>query len=439
VGVWALGVAGAVLLAGCGKKGPPLAPIVHIPAAVDKVTATRIGNDVYLSVTIPTQNIDTSSPADLTRIDVFGVTMMTPPARARVFEVATKVSSIEVAPAPRPGESAPPAAADATLPTQGMTVVLRDVLTAEALTPKSLTVVTPRRQAPAAVAVTPVAAPPSSLRRYYVAVALYHERQGPPGNLIEVPLTPLPDPPPSPPIVTFPARDAVAIQWEPSGGALGFVLEKPAPPEEPPVETPPLDPAAAAARAAATLPPGPTLYNVYREPAPAAVTAGSPAAPASPPVVAAPVPINPAPIAALSFTDATNIELGTERCYTVRAVRGAGPAQVIGEASPRGCLRLDDHFAPEAPTNLSAAATEGSISLIWDPNGEADLGGYLVLRGRAGDATLQRLTPTPVTDNRYVDRDVMPGVRYEYAVQAVDMQQPPNTSHESNRVDETAR
>ena len=80
------------------------------------------------------------------------------------------------------------------------------------------------------------------------------------------------------------------------------------------------------------------------------------------------------------------------------------------------------------------------ISLLWEPNGEADLGGYLVLRGRAGDATLQVLTQAPVMGERYEDRDVMPGVRYVYAVQAVDTHQPnPNVSDPSNRVEETAR
>jgi len=33
----------------------------------------------------------------------------------------------------------------------------------------------------------------------------------------------------------------------------------------------------------------------------------------------------------------------------------------------------------------------------------------------------------------------MPGVRYVYAVEAVDMQQRPNVSGESNRVEETPR
>ena len=38
---------------GCGKKGPPLAPFVRVPALVTTVTPQRVGDDVYLSFTVP--------------------------------------------------------------------------------------------------------------------------------------------------------------------------------------------------------------------------------------------------------------------------------------------------------------------------------------------------------------------------------------------------
>jgi len=44
-----------------------------------------------------------------------------------------------------------------------------------------------------------------------------------------------------------------------------------------------------------------------------------------------------------------------------------------------------------------------------------------------------------VKDTRYTDRDVTAGVRYVYAILALDMEQPPNVSDESNRVEETPR
>ena len=52
---------GAVLAlaggAGCGKKGAPLAPYVLLPAAPLRVAAQRTGNDVYVTLTLPTQNV----------------------------------------------------------------------------------------------------------------------------------------------------------------------------------------------------------------------------------------------------------------------------------------------------------------------------------------------------------------------------------------------
>ena len=64
-------VLGCLLLAvtGCGKKGPPLTPFVRIPAAVAPGDVRRIGNDVYLSFTVPTENVDKSMPADVRRIE----------------------------------------------------------------------------------------------------------------------------------------------------------------------------------------------------------------------------------------------------------------------------------------------------------------------------------------------------------------------------------
>jgi hypothetical protein len=85
-------------------------------------------------------------------------------------------------------------------------------------------------------------------------------------------------------------------------------------------------------------------------------------------------------------------------------------------------------------------AGEGAISLIWEPRDELDLGGYLVLRGEPGDATLQPLTPAPIPEASFRDTTVVPGRRYVYAVVAVDDRLPlGNVSAPSPRVEETAR
>ena len=59
-----------------------------------------------------------------------------------------------------------------------------------------------------------------------------------------------------------------------------------------------------------------------------------------------------------------------------------------------------------------------------------------MLRGIAPAETLERVTPAPIQDARFTDA-VKPGVRYVYAVQAVD--KAGNVGRASNRVEETAR
>jgi hypothetical protein len=151
-------------------------------------------------------------------------------------------------------------------------------------------------------------------------------------------------------------------------------------------------------------------------------------------------PVNPAPLDVLTFVDPLSGLDGRQRCYVVRAVRGEGAQAVEGVPSQRQCVEPVDDFPPEPPTRLSAVSSDGAITLIWEPNAEPDIAGYLVLRGEAGDATLTPVTDTVVTEARFNDRTVKPGVRYVYAVQAIDSRLPrPNVSGESARVEETAR
>ena len=79
---------------------------------------------------------------------------------------------------------------------------------------------------------------------------------------------------------------------------------------------------------------------------------------------------------------------------------------------------------------------QASIDLIWDPNNERDLAGYIVLRGTGDGSSLQPVTTAPIQTPSFKD-DVTAGVRYVYAVEAVD--KAGNVSARSNLVEETAR
>src|SRR5262245_42321823 len=88
----------AAFAIGCGKKGPPLPPIVHIPEAVQQVSARRAGNDVFVTMTVPSTNIDKTKPADIARIEVYGYTGTTLPPKARFLDVATPVATVSILP-----------------------------------------------------------------------------------------------------------------------------------------------------------------------------------------------------------------------------------------------------------------------------------------------------------------------------------------------------
>jgi hypothetical protein len=164
-------------------------------------------------------------------------------------------------------------------------------------------------------------------------------------------------------------------------------------------------------------------YNVYEVPPPSSETSR-----------VVPLALTRTPVAALKFADA-RMTWGATRCYVVRAVESFAALTVESEPSNPSCVTLKDTFPPTVPRGLTAVAGQGAISLIWDPNEEADLDGYIVLRGLPG-TTPSPITPQPIHETTF--RDAVPsGSHYLYAVQAVD--RAGNQSAVSPTVEETAR
>jgi hypothetical protein len=427
--VAAAALAGALVAGGCGKKGPPLPPFVRIPAPVEKITAARFGQRIYVTLTVPSTNIDDSTPVDISRVDVYGYTGRDAPPRARWAELGTIVATIPVATPPETASSEPARVAEpsSTAVTPGAALTVLDSLEPEELIQgRQGSGQEPEGSPSATPNVSPV------LRRFYIAIPFSRRnRPGPPGQQADVVLTALP----APPTDLRVAYDAssVVLTWEPSGGVLGFLLERRLPPEPAPPgidtlpSTPPVDQELPSAAASLT-------YQVYREDRPV-VAAEVGAVPAiSERVVKLPVPMNLKPLTVTTATDA--VDFGRGRCYTVRA-QGNG---VLSEPSPSVCVTPVDTFAPQSPRGLVAVPSDGAINLIWEPGAESDLGGYMVLRQGPGDDTLRQLTSDPVMEARYRDATVEPGQHYTYAVVAVDSQTPePNASAPSTPVDEVAR
>jgi fibronectin type 3 domain-containing protein len=150
---------------------------------------------------------------------------------------------------------------------------------------------------------------------------------------------------------------------------------------------------------------------------------------------AVPEKLTKTPVTELTYLD-NRMEWGQKRCYTVRTVDVVGSFSIESEAPPPVCDTLVDTFPPGAPKGAAGIASEGAINLIWEPNPEKDLAGYIVLRAAAPSEDLQPVTPAPIQETSFKD-NVQSGVQYTYVVKAVD--RAGNASAASARVVETAR
>jgi hypothetical protein len=396
----------AVCVPACGKKGPPRPPLVRLPARPEPFAARRLGPVVYLQFQVPTANTDGTTPTDIGRVEVYGLTGQ-PPGNQDFFKYGTLVASVPVrrpaeeAPAPKtPGKKsgrpetwpAAPARPPASMQNgfdQGDTILVTEPLGKTELAE----VVIPVKG--------PVAGPPpqkpSMPTRSYVAVGV--NRKGQKGAVTgrrSVILTP---PPAAPSDLTATYTEtALTLTWTPAADTGAFnVYEVPAPP-----------PAADGVKF-------PTL--------PAA--AGQ-----------MPMPVNAAPLPGPPFVD-PRVAFGKPRCYVVRAVSLFGAQSIEGDASPAQCVTPADTFRPAAPASLNAIGSVGAISLIWEAGKEPDLAGYLVMRATLPGSDFVQLTPAPIAETTFNDTTVSRGVRYAYVVLAVDASG--NRSARSNRVEESAR
>jgi hypothetical protein len=467
----------AALLAatGCGKKGPPLAPLRIVSTSPVDFTARRLGTEVYVQFLLPSTNTDGSTPADLATVEVYAITIgplgpsVTPLTDEELFEAATLLATVDVEPSvdPETGDPAestpaaapPPADPQSSLPAQGESVTLHERLTVEAQLPADLSDVDRRFEvdleaesqtdAPTIVGLTWVR-PPEAMpffdpppRRTYLAVGRTVDGDaGVSSARLTVRLDSAPSAPPAP-SVSY-TVDTITVTWLPARGATRPV-------QAPPVQAPPVVissipvaaepgalPVTPAAPAVPMLLPStpaiasaePTRYNVYRY-VPRGAESGSAA-------MVMPAPVNAAPIDGLEWLDPT-VEFDVERCYVVRAVAGVEGSAVESEPSPSMCVEFRDTFPPAAPQNLAAVGSAGAVSLIWEPSPDSDLAGYLVLRGEAPGGTLQPLMTAPVTETTYRDDTGTAGVTYIYEVVAVDAASPANISEPSNRVTESSQ
>jgi hypothetical protein len=451
-------------LAACGKKGPPLAPLRPIPGQVTELAGRRVGQQMEIRFTLPTQNISGTERISLESADIYAVTVapggVIPPAK----ELLTReylVASIEVREPPEPEEAEapeksetpqkaePPPATGKTakvderpLPGEPVTFVeaLTDAVLKPAILPK------PPVAGKGVVPPVPAALDPAVVTRYYVVRG--RSRSGHPGAQsarLALPLVSDPEPPAdvkadwtekaltlswtAPPAIVDPVAAAAHAHAWAAVSAPPQPIAAPVRPRETPVVPAfdPFVPLALTRLPGVQLPPTVVLatapgFNVY------AVTDGT----------VADRPLNSSPLTVATYPAGEPV-WNAEVCFLVRTVRAYGLVTIESTNVEPTCVTPADTFPPAAPSGLRAVAAAGAMNLIWDPNTEPDVAGYVVLRGEAPGATLQALTPAPIAETSYTDTTVTPGVRYVYAVVAVDKAATPNMSAQSARVEEVAR
>jgi len=409
----------------CGKKGPPLPPLLRLPAAPPDFTAERRGDEVKLQFTVPSANTDGTRPANIERVEVYGFTGPFTANDEQLMKLGTVVASVSVKAPKNPDVTTEPedAAEEPELKDEGLDQGAIAQFE-ERLAPADYTRVTlPRDKTrpPAADEKEvdgPLSGPPREVPwRIFMAVGVNTRgKKGPTSKRTLVPLVPPPSAP-SAPTITYEEK-AITLKWSPSAS---WTPVQPAPKEgagllparyigmELPIVT----------------------YNVY-DVSPAVSEAG--AAAAGPAALAGEVRLTRNAIAATAYED-NRMEWGKTRCYVVRAFETIAGQTLESESAQPACVTLKDTFPPAAPKNLQPVASEGVISLIWEPNSDADLAGYVVLRGNT-PAALEPITPAPITATVFEDK-VPAGTRYVYGVRAVD--RAGNLSPTSNTVEDTAR
>ncbi|HKB10971.1 MAG TPA: hypothetical protein VKD69_09960 [Vicinamibacterales bacterium] len=401
----------------CGKKGPPLPPLPKVPVAPADLIASRRGDIVDLQFTVPGTNTDGTRPANVERVEVYAMT--TPSAAApqalsddQIVKYGTRIDEVDVK-APRdpnlttdpddPSEEVDPPAGSGL--DQGAVARVEEALSDDTMAIVKLPAdpLAPKRSKSASAQgplLGPALEPPT--RTYAVVGVSTRGKRGPVSKRVAVPLA-APPAPPGAPDIAYTERE-ITVTWLaalPAAVAADAVL--------------PSHPLGAA--------PPPTEYNVYDATDPQSL-----------------VKLTATPLANAKYSD-TRMTWGARRCYTVRVTVRVESATIESDAGPPECRTLVDTFPPAAPKGLATIASAGAINLIWEPNNESDVAGYIVLRGDPHEGAkepipLEPITPTPIVDPHFTDA-VAPGIAHVYAVQAVD--HAGNKSAPSERMTETAR
>jgi hypothetical protein len=168
---------------------------------------------------------------------------------------------------------------------------------------------------------------------------------------------------------------------------------------------------------------GSVRYNIYRGP-----TAN----------FAPEQPLNSDELDAVTYTD-TNFEYGKSYYYFIRAHFYGKKKGQHSEPSNVILIYPQDTFAPKAPEELNVVSAREGMVLIWAPNSEEDVVGYNIYRSTTTGQDYTKINKELVRETTFTDKDIKQGQKYYYVITAVDSAPVPNESEKSAETSEVAR
>jgi hypothetical protein len=142
--------------------------------------------------------------------------------------------------------------------------------------------------------------------------------------------------------------------------------------------------------------------------------------------------LNSTPVAGDSFKDET-MEFGKTYFYRVGTVASPSAGGIESLDSDPVEVTNKDVYPPRPPSEVAAISNGETISLVWAPNMEPDLAGYVVYRS-GPEKKFERIPDTLVTTAAWIDSSVVKGQTYFYRIKAID--QKGNASDFSEEVSE---
>jgi fibronectin type 3 domain-containing protein len=136
------------------------------------------------------------------------------------------------------------------------------------------------------------------------------------------------------------------------------------------------------------------------------------------------------PQQAASYIDRLVIN-GQQYVYVVQTLTTYRGELAEGGVSKEVAVTPVDLTPPPVLTGVAAVKTDEGIKIFWDKSDTADLGGYRIYRRTADQDRYELLAEVKPQFTLFVDAKAKDGVRYYYAITAIDQATPANESEKS--------